>query len=170
MRATNFPLVMHRASATGHDNVIQTLPAGEIIPMQSNAALNVGEYVYIAAANQVNKSAVAATVLAAAIGVVVGSPLAFPDNTIPENIDTLLAGLGVPSIVAANAAGQEVWIQYSGLALVYCTGALAVGGTVIPGATAGQVVAGATAGSVIGFNVGPALAGAGWALIKLERR
>lgn len=173
MRPQNLPMEMHRWAATGHDNIVQTLPVGECFPFTAAVALNVGEYAYISAANTVSKSAVAATVAAAPIGVVVsGAAMSGGDFQIPENLDTLLTALGAPSVTPYPAAGigQEVWIQYSGLALVYCTGALANGATVIPGATAGQVVAGVTAGQMLGYNVGAALAGAGWALIKLEHR
>lgn len=166
MRPTNFPMNMRRWAATGHDNISQLLPVGEIAAFIAAAALNIGEFVYLSAAQTVNKSAVAAIVAATPIGVVVAGAASFPDYQIPEGLDTLL--VGVPSLVAASAAGQEVHVQYSGFALMYCTGALANGGTVIPGAAAGQVVAGATAGQILGFNVGPALAGAGWALIKIQ--
>ena len=182
MRPNNFPMLMHRWAATGSDNTVQTLPAGDVVPMTAAVGLNVGEYVYLSAANTVNKSAVAATVAAAPMGVVVsGAAMSGGDYQIPENLDTLLASLGAPSVtpyLAANA-NQEVWVQYSGLTLVYCTNALAVGGSVIPAATAGQVVAGTNAVAaagvvpvalVLGFNVGAATVAAGWVLIKLEHR
>jgi hypothetical protein len=164
MRPTNLPLILHNWSATGRDGSPQGLPAGDCLEMLSGAALFIGDFVYISAANTVNKSAVAATVAAAPLGVVVAG---YKTN---GQYPYTAAPVGVPAFVACDAAGQQVVVQYDGLALVYCTGALAAGGTVIPGATAGQVVAGSTAGQIVGFNVGAVLAGAGWALIKLEHR
>jgi hypothetical protein len=163
MKPTDLPLILHNWGPNGRDGVPQTLPAGDCIKLIAGAILNVGEYVYISAANTAGKSAVAATVAASPIGVVLsGSSLndTYPDSYTPA---------GVPSYVAAQVGGTVI-VQYDGLALVYCTGALAVGGTVIPGGVAGQVVAGSTATQILGYNVGAALAGAGWALIKLEHR
>lgn len=162
MRATNIPIVHHQYTDQGRDGIPQIGAAGDTLAFKAAVALNVGELVYISADDTVSKSAVAATVAAAPIGVVfTGIDLNFgtPQAYTPS---------GVPSYQAA-AAGGQVYVQYDGVALVYCTGAVAAGGTVIPAGVAGQVVAGSTAGQIVGFAV-KALAGAGWVLIKLEHR
>lgn len=162
MRVSNLPMVNHQYNDQGRDGIPQISPAGDCLPFKAGAALNVGELVYCSADNTVNKSAVAATVAAAPVGVVVtGIDLNY-------NMNDAYTPVGVPAQQAA-ALGGQVLVQYDGVALVYCTGAVGFGATVIPGAAAGQVVAGATAGQIVGFAL-QTLAGAGWVLIKLEHR
>lgn len=145
-----------RDSDVGASNAI----GGAIEQYDSAGSLYTGQVVFMDASSQVNVSTTASK-YAGYLGVVVGGKLTGTDNVV--------YGTGVQ---VTNAAGQPVYVQITGNALVVA------GGTVTPGThfsvvpdtvTAGRVIAGTTVATIVGATV-TAGAAAGEMIIKIEHR
>lgn len=97
------------------DNAVS--PGGLVIQLVAAVALNVGDAVYISAAKNVSKSAVAANYVNS-LGIVVGG-----ERTGFEIIDNL------PEVGARQAAaiGEPVLVLVHGVTYVVCDAAIAVG-------------------------------------------
>lgn len=138
---TNLPYVRHEPSnADNQDEYV----GGTVVRFKAGAALNVGDVVYISAANTVNKSATTADYAAFAGVVVGGTDTAF--DCISNDSDV--------GIAACSASGEYVLVQVTGLAWVKAAAATAVAKTVGVVTTAGQVDdSTATAGAYVGTSV-----------------
>lgn len=135
----------YRAAAQPGADVTNFAIGGTVTRAKAAGALLIGDVVYISGVDTVNKSAVAATVAAGFIGVVVGG------KTTTDDLVEAAARVGS---TAASAANDLVYVQTDGIAYVRCTAAaVAIGVTVIPSGTAGQVVAGAVAGQMLGTAI-----------------
>lgn len=104
---------------------------GLAFPLEAAAALNVGDAVYVSAANRVDK--VATANVAKRAGVVVGG-FKTGFRTLPE------VKVGT---VAADAAGQLVLVCFAGRARAVADGVVAAGDRVVAAGTAGRLIAGA---------------------------
>lgn len=116
---------------------------GKVARFTSGAALNVGDVVYLSAANTVNKSTTSAN-YAGFVGVVVGgysTGMRIPPET------------NVASIAATSGSGQDVLVQIDGIAWVVAEGTITAGtnfSVICTATTAGRVIAGTTAGQMLG--------------------
>jgi len=116
---------------------------GDILPFTAAAALNIGDAVYISAADTVAKSNTPANYQKFA-GIVVGGKATY------NQVGTLSTDVGV----AAAATGEIVLVQRSGKAWVVADAAIVAGALLTQGATtAGRVddSASATQGQIIGL-------------------
>jgi hypothetical protein len=145
-RPTNLPYVTHRATS---DQAAQGQVGGPCIEYTAGGSLNVGDCVLITAANTVNRSGVG-TDYVAYVGVVVGG--------------RRTGGLAVwdlrSNALLAATAGEEVLVQYAGIANVVANSALGPANLVVPSPSVGRVIGGITAGQTLGIMV-TAAAGAG---------
>src|SRR6266496_946549 len=108
-------------------------PGGYIEEFAAGAALNVGDAVYVSAAQTVNKSAVAATVLGKIAGIVVGGT-----KTYMKAVDRKL-DVGIQ----AAATSERVLVLKVGKYWVVSDAAITAGDIITPGTTtAGRVKTG----------------------------
>lgn len=97
---------------------LSRLPTGgQVMLFKAGAALNIGDIVYISAADTVNKSAVAGTFDRKLVGVVVGG----------KNNDNVIAETASEVGVAAAAANEDVLVMVEGVTFVKADGIIAVG-------------------------------------------
>ncbi len=116
---------------------------GDVLQFIAAAALNIGDVVYLSAANTVNKSNTPAN-YQKFVGVVVGGKATY------NQIGTLSTDVGN----AAAAANEDVLVQFNGKCWAVADAAVAAGGLITQGATtAGRVddSASATQGQIIGM-------------------
>lgn len=159
-KPTKFPFIM---AGTQDDIALSPAVGGTVLPFTAAATLLIGDVVYLSAANTVNKSATAATVGAAFMGVVVGG------DTFDRMGQVQSDDINQTTLVGQTAAtvGQRVLVQIAGVANVVAgASAPSAGNQVIGGATAGTVIAGTTAGSMLGTAITTA-SGAGAAFKML---
>ena len=104
---------------------------GHCFPLEAAAALNVGDVVYVSAANRVDKIATAN--IGKRAGIVVGG-FKTRFRTLPEN---------KVGTVAADAAGQIVLVCFGGRARAVADGVIAAGDRVVAAGTAGRLITGA---------------------------
>lgn len=138
-RGTSFPPNTIPWSAYSEDlaEIVGSV-GGETVVMQGAAALNIGDGVFVSAADTVNKST---TVLdyAARAGIVVGGQIPAEGN-----MAVLQDPLDIGEIAAA-AANDLVLVCVAGICRVVADGIIAVGDVVEPDAvTAGRVSTGTT--------------------------
>lgn len=138
-RGTSFPPNTIPWSAYSEDlaEIVGSV-GGETVVMQGAAALNIGDGVFVSAADTVNKST---TVLdyAARAGIVVGGQIPAEGN-----MAVLQDPLDIGEIAAA-AANDLVLVCVAGVCRVVADGIIAVGDVVEPDAvTAGRVSTGTT--------------------------
>lgn len=130
-----------------------TTYGGDCLQFKCNAALNVGDAVYLQAANQVDKGVTANNALR--VGIVVGG-FSTKYRCFPE------VKLGS---AASSAAGQIVLVCVSGKMQATSGGAIAVGDKLAFGAVAGQLITTVSASGVI---LGMALTAAGGAGVAVD--
>lgn len=136
---------------------------GAVYVFSAGAALNIGDVVYLSAANTVNKSATTGTVLGKVMGVVVGGKLT----------DMRCVSRKLDVGVAAAASGDAVIVQYTGKCWVVSDAAIVAGVPLIPGTTTagraltGSFAAAADVGRVLGNALEAAAAAAATIMVVL---
>lgn len=150
-KPTNFPYTKHSSDSDAVADI-----GGPTIEFTAGGNLNLGDSVYLSAANTVNKSIVAGDI-AKFVGVVVGGA------KLARYVNTEQNKYGV---IQAAAANEMVIVQVKGIAYVLTEAAYAAGTHLsVSGTTAGRMITNASRSTAILIEASTGVGAAAKALI-----